>query len=428
MSSKKTKSSQIIDASKFGIKPSVFPKSVIKTLDRIESAGFSAWLVGGCLRDLVLGADPKDYDIVTSGTPNQIKQIFRRKAIIIGKRFRLVHIYTSDGVIEVSTLRADSHQEGITDIESERIIDHKGKIQSDNIFGTELVHDVWRRDFSVNALYYDNNNNTIIDYSGGLEDLANNQLRLIGEVAERVIEDPMRLLRAVRFEAKLAVEMDKALLHEMSLHKQLINDLPPARLFDESLKLFQKGHAVKSYEKLTKYRLLDYFLPQVQEATERNQAMSDLVNIALTNSDNRVSEGKFLNPAFILAVFLWPLVVREFNKLAGRNATLKMQKASSEVLMAQNQRMRIPRRYIIVIQDMWFAQLRFTRFKHKSIRSLSRTKNFRAAYDFLYMRSQVDSDLTGVVQWWEKFQENRKECELELPENLGTPVIVSLLV
>ncbi len=368
---------------------------------RLKKSGFEAYLVGGCVRDLLLGREPKDFDVVTNASPEQVKATFRN-CRLIGRRFRLAHVFFGREIIEVATFRGSE----TNDSELQKVHED-GRLLRDNVFGT-IEEDVWRRDFTVNSLYYNIRNFSIVDYTGGMEDHQQAVLKLIGDPAVRYREDPVRMLRAVRFAVKLGFTIHPETeqpIHELA---HLLKGIPPARLFDEVLKLFLSGYGLQSFEMLRHYGLFGILFPATEHclATESDEFPRQFVIRALENSDNRIADGKSVTPYFLLAAFLWEPVQERFKFYLqqGEHESVAWQKASNEVLAEQVRVISIPRRFTQAMREVWSLQARF--LKRTGVRPyrLLNHPRFRAAYDFLLLRSETGGIDPEIASWWTEFQ------------------------
>jgi poly(A) polymerase len=371
-------------------------------LYRLKGAGFQAYLVGGCVRDLLLGREPKDFDVATDATPEQIKELFR-SCHLIGRRFRLAHVRVGSETIEVATFRA--RLEPDQDREGQVLQD--GRILQDNIYGT-IEEDAWRRDFTVNALYYSIRDFSVVDYVGGMEDLQTGTLRLIGDPLQRYHEDPVRMLRAARFAARLGFRIHpqtEALLQELG---GLLEGVSPARLFDEVLKLFLGGYAVETFEWLRHYGLFRYLFLLTDEslAHEEQGFPLTLVARALANTDARISEGKPITPAFLFGALLWEPLRERAQRYQGQGMSEadSLRLAGDEVLKEQARRISIPRRYTLVMREIWGLQPRFRQQTGRRPERLLMHPRFRAAYDFLLLRAEAGEELQELAEWWTRFQ------------------------
>lgn len=384
------------------ISRSQISSAALKVLYGLKEAGYEAYLVGGCVRDLLLGHEPKDFDVATNASPEQVNKVFRRSRLI-GRRFKLVHVRFGREVIEVATFRAPP--------EEEQHVDEQGRIVRDNVFGT-LEQDAWRRDFTINALYYNIQDFSIVDYTGGIADLQAGKIRLIGDVETRYREDPVRMLRAIRFVGKLGLRLDDETEKWIPELAALLTDIPPARLFDESLKLYLSGNAAVTNELLGHYGIFQYLFPQTDALLHEEQDGYPrvLLTKALENTDKRIDEGKPVTPAFLFAALLWePVRQRWQDYLAEKIPAIPaMQRAASEVISEQIQRIAIPKRYTLVTRDIWVLQPRLNqRLGKRAFRSLGQPK-FRAGYDFLLLRNEAGEELSELSEWWTLFQEQNE--------------------
>jgi poly(A) polymerase len=376
-------------------------ENALKVLYRLKGADFEAYLVGGGVRDLLLGREPKDFDVATDATPEQVRKLFRNSRII-GRRFKIVHVRFGREIIEVATFRGH-HDQG----DGGRLSD-EGMILSDNVYGS-LEEDAWRRDFTVNALYYNIRDFSVVDYTGGMVDLKAGVLRLIGDPEERFREDPVRMLRAVRFAAKLSFRIDPEV--EKSIYRlgHLLQEIPPARLFEEVLKLFLSGHAVASFEGLRHYKLFEQLFPATEACLGREQEGFPITFIlrAMENTDIRINEGRPVTPAFLLAALLWEPMRQQAEQemSAGSPPYQAFQSAADQVLSAQATRVTIPRRFSVVMREIWVQQTRFERRQGKRAFVLLSHDRFRAAYDFLQLRAESGEADLALVEWWTRFQE-----------------------
>ena len=377
--------------------------SALKVLYRLKEAGFQSFLVGGGVRDLLLGREPKDFDVGTNATPDEVRALFRN-CRLIGRRFRLAHVRYGRDVIEVATFRArHDNEEG----DGSRAHSDDGRILRDNVYGS-LEDDVWRRDFTVNALYYDISDFSVVDYVGGLEDLKTGTLRLIGDPEQRYREDPVRMLRAVRFAAKLGF-----LIHpdsETAIHDlgHLLNDIPPARLFEEIMKLFLGGCAVSTFELLRHYNLFRHLFPMTDEALSHEEQGFPITFVlrALENTDLRLAEDKPVTPAFLYAALLWEPARLRANELLeeGASPVEAMQIAGNQLSSEQTQATSLPKRFSMPMREIWNLQPRFERKRGKAPYRLLEHPRFRAAYDFLLLRAEVGEAPAELARWWTDFQ------------------------
>jgi poly(A) polymerase len=361
----------------------------------LREGGFSAYVVGGAVRDLLLGITPKDYDIATDARPEQVKPLFRR-AIIIGRRFRLVHVMLGPETVEVSTFRsADADT-------SEK--DEHGRVLRDNVFGTQ-EEDARRRDFTVNALYYDPQNEEMVDFHGGLADLKKRVLRVIGDPQTRYREDPIRMLRAVRLAAKLGLTLDPDTREPISEMAPLMERVPPARLFDEMLKLLLSGHASACLRQLRDVGLHKGLLPLLDVILE--QPLGErFVTLALAQTDERVLAGRPVSPAFLFAALLWHEVLAAWKARQGRGerAIPALENAMDEVLDTQCAKLAITRRLTATMREVWAMQPRFESRSGNRAYRLLEAPRFRMAYDFLALRAASGEVAAELETWWRAFQ------------------------
>jgi len=376
----------------------------LKVLYRLHKAGFRAMLVGGGVRDLLLGHAPKDFDVATDAHPEQVKKLFSNSRLI-GRRFRLAHVFFGREIIEVATFRASMESADDAN-ESDREHSEGGRILRDNVYG-QLDDDVWRRDFTINALYYDISDFSIIDYTSGMEDVKNHIIRLIGDPEVRYREDPVRMLRAIRFAAKLDFTIHPDSEEPIYKLGHLLGDIPPARLFEEVLKLFHSGSAIICLQMLRKYDLLQYLFKQTDERLKQgDKGFEKFIHLSLQSTDERINQGKPVTPAFLFAAMLWQPVRALSNELlqAGEPASIAMQNASSAVLSQQIKAISIPKRFSMVARDIWHMQDRF-KYRHgRRAQSLLMHKKFRAGYDFMCIRSKSGEVTDDSCDWWTRIQ------------------------
>ncbi|HPE79989.1 MAG: polynucleotide adenylyltransferase PcnB [Sedimenticolaceae bacterium] len=381
--------------------------NALKVLYRLKAAGFEAHLVGGGVRDLLLGREPKDFDVATDASPEQVRQTFRN-CRLIGRRFRLAHVQFGSEIIEVATFRAGQD----ADVSENHQTD-EGMLLRDNVYGT-IEQDALRRDFTVNALYYNISDFSIIDYAGGVEDLGEGLLRLLGDPETRYREDPVRMLRAVRFAAKLGFRLAPGTESPIPVLASLLADVPSARLFEEVLKLFLGGTAVACFEKLRQYGLFAELFPDTDASLARleHEFPLTLVLKGLENTDNRIHEDKPVTPAFLFAVLLWePVRLRAAQLQAEGEAPYQaVQRAGGEVVARQVQRIALPRRFSTPMQEIWGLQSRFLQTRGKRPQRLLTHPRFRAAYDFLLLRAQSGEADPELASWWTAFQDGNVEA------------------
>ena len=383
-----------VAANEHGIDPELVARPALRVCETLQKAGHRAYLVGGAVRDLLLGVAPKDFDIATDATPEQVKSHFRR-AIIIGRRFRLVHVMFGQETIEVSTFRALDNPD--------RKTDEHGRVLADNLFG-EQHEDAARRDFTVNALYYDPTTREVIDYHEGVKDVRRKRLRMIGDPETRYREDPVRMLRAVRFAAKLGFEIDEATREPILRMARLVENVPAARLFDEMLKLLTSGHSVACITRLRTEGLHHGLLPLLDVILEQ-PAGERFVLQALARTDERVRSGKSISPGFLFATLLWHDVLVRWNVRTsrGEHRIPALNLAIDDALDAQTEKLAIQRRFVSDMREIWGLQPRFERrFGAAPFRLLEHLR-FRAGYDFLLLRAAADEVPAELADWWTRF-------------------------
>lgn len=387
--------------------------NALKVMSRLRSQNHQAYLVGGAVRDLLLGGHPKDFDIATDATPEQVKQLFRNSRII-GRRFRIVHVRFGREVIEVTTFRGHHQSETATagrppstndGRETDARRSASGMLLRDNVFGT-LEEDAIRRDLTINALYYDAGSFKLLDQVDGLTDLNTRQIRVIGDPEVRYREDPVRMLRVLRFAAKLDFEIESNTLAAISRCAPMLANIPPARLFDEFGKLFLSGYGLAAFRYLNGHQLLGFLFPDTVDAIRRSDTVIPLLEAALTNTDQRVREEKPVTPAFLLAAFLWYPVTRLARQLeqTGEPKPAAMHAAGQQVLARQVQQVAIPRRFSLPMREIWEYQLRLEKRQGRRAAELVDQRRFRAAYDFLLLREQAGEQTEGLGDWWTQFQ------------------------
>lgn len=373
-------------------------------LYRLKKAGYEACIVGGGVRDLLLGGKPKDFDIATDARPEQVRDLFRN-CRLIGRRFRLAHVLFGPEIIEVATYRAMTVEEAG---DRDHDVDDSGMILRDNVYGT-LEEDAFRRDFTINALYYDIRDFSIIDYTGGMEDIRRRSIRLIGDPEARYREDPVRMLRAIRFAVKLGFDIAPTTEAPLDFMGDRLEDIPPARLFDEYLKLFLAGQAAPTFDRLHAHGLFGILFPQSAEtfAGPEGERYLAFVRRALANTDRRIAEDKPVTPAFLLAAFLWGAVLYQTHRFEedGNNPAEAMQLATRVVFERQQGRVAIPKRFGQVMRDIVHLQRRLTRTRGKRALRVMEHPRFRAAYDFLLLRAEVGDAPKELADFWTEAQD-----------------------
>ncbi|TFV88139.1 polynucleotide adenylyltransferase PcnB [Oxalobacteraceae bacterium OM1] len=376
------------------INPQLLSSNAVRVTQTLQENGFKAFVVGGAVRDLLLGVKPKDFDVATNATPEQVKKLFRR-AFIIGKRFQIVHVMFGQDIIEVTTFRGSSADNAPKD--------EHGRVLRDNTFG-EQHEDAARRDFTINAMYYDPASQQVLDYHEGIKDIRNRTLRMIGVPEERYREDPVRLLRVVRFAAKLQFTIDPATQAPIKVMAPLINNVPAARVFDEMLKLLLSGYALACLTQLRKEGLHHGLLPLLDVVLEQPLG-EKFVTLALENTDERVRQGKPVSPGFLFASLLWHQVLEKWNayQAAGEYPIPALHLAADSVLDAQTEKLALQRKIASDMRDIWAMQPRFERRIGKSPYKLLEHPRLRAGYDFLLLRCQSGEIDMEIGDWWTDF-------------------------
>ncbi len=381
-------------ARQHGIDPTLLSPNAVRVTRTLQEAGFKAYIVGGAVRDLLLGVRPKDFDIATDATPEDVVKHFRR-ARIIGRRFRLVHVMFGPETMEVSTFRANAPEDAQTD--------EHGRVLRDNVFGSQ-ADDAARRDFTANALYYDPSTQTVLDYFNGVPDIKARVLRMIGDPKLRYREDPVRMLRAMRFAAKLQFSIDETTRRPIAAMAPLIENVPAARLFDEMLKLLTSGHAMACLHQLRKEGLHHGLLPMLDVVLE--QPMGErFVTLVLDRTDERIRAGKPIAPSFLFAALLWNQVLEHWQAIrtAGEATIPALFQAMDEVLERQTEQLAIPRRLTADMREIWSLQPRFERRTGKSPYRMLEHLRYRAAWDFLALRAAAGEIDASLSDWWETF-------------------------
>jgi poly(A) polymerase len=400
---------RIVPRDAHGISRKDISPNALRVLYRLREGGFASYLVGGAVRDLLIGGHPKDFDVATSATPEQVKALFRN-CRLIGRRFRLAHVVYGREIIEVATFRANED-----DGSGDRETVSEGRLSRDNVYGT-IEDDAVRRDFTANALYYAIEDFSVRDYVGGFEDVQARVLRLIGDPEARYREDPVRMLRAVRLASKLDFSIDPAAAEPIPRLAPLLSGSAPARLFDECLKMFMAGHAETSFLSMERHGLLPVLFPETAKAldTNRSGALRSTLIQALRSTDARVAEDKPVTPAFLFAALLWPAYCRELAVLqkSGVDPSVAQQRAADRVTLHQAERIALPRRFSLPMQEIWLLQPRFTQRLRKRVFRLLAHPRFRAAFDFLELRLSGNPEIAEDVAFW-------REAQLQSPEHLA---------
>lgn len=405
----------IIPRSAHRISRANISENALKVLYRLKNEGYDALLVGGGVRDLLLGHQPKDFDVVTDAHPDTVRKCFRNSRVI-GRRFRLVHVFFPDEIVEVSTFRANVMEE----IPHAPISKAK-KIIAENTYGT-IEEDAWRRDFTVNALYYNIEDFGVIDYTQGMADLQNRLIRMIGDPVQRYHEDPVRLLRALRFAAKLNFELEENTESALLKLPHLLQHVPPSRLFDEILKLFFKGHAWVTYQKLTHYRYFHALFPTVTQALSehKNPTQEKLIELAMRATDERFFTGQSINPGFLLAVLLWPVLSNALTQVKDKKNKFyfRLHTLIHEVMVTQARVVNISKRFQWMIRDIWMLQFYLEARRPRRIISVFRHRYFRAAIDFMALRVAAGEITAEKWNWWHTFQYTDSETQHKMIESL----------
>ena len=421
-----------------GIDPALLDANAIKVVQTLKEAGYEAYIVGGAVRDLLLGLRPKDFDVATDATPEQTKGLFRR-AFIIGRRFRIVHVVYGRGrdheVIEVSTFRATLYSADADQVKGNEktsraeltgkthVVDAKGRVLRDNVWGPQ-IEDAARRDFTVNAMYYDPLTEVVVDYHHGLRDTKKRVLRMIGDPVARYREDPVRIIRAVRFAAKLGFSIEPKTHAPIAEMAALLENQPPSRLFDEMIKLLQTGHSLRSLDELRKHGLVGGrkgvfpILDVVMGIEQMGDGRDKLVQLALADTDRRVAEDKPVAPSFLLACMLWHDVQRGWQKLkaSGQAPIPALQQAVDAVFDARIGDISGRGKLAADMREIWMMQPRFERRVGSGPFSLVDQPRFRAAFDFLRLRADAGEAPTELAEWWEDFSLGSDEERVALME------------
>nr|WP_245956789.1 polynucleotide adenylyltransferase PcnB [Edaphovirga cremea] len=406
----KTGSMTVIPRDQHNISRKDISENALKVLYRLNKSGFEAYLVGGGVRDLLLGKKPKDFDITTNATPEQVRKLFRN-CRLVGRRFRLAHVMFGPEIIEVATFRGHHEQQQESTDKNSSQQAQNGMLLRDNIFGS-IEDDAQRRDFTINSLYYGVSDFALRDYTGGLRDLQEGIIRLIGDPETRYREDPVRMLRAVRFAAKLNMEISPETAEPIPRLANLLHEIPPARLFEESLKMLQAGYGYQTYLRLCQYQLFQPLFPLIARGFTENgdNPMERILVQVLKNTDHRLQNDMRVNPAFLFAVMLWYPLIEHAQQLAQESGLAYYDAfalAMNDVLDEECRSLAIPKRITTLVRDIWLLQLRLSRRQGKRAHKLMEHPKFRAAYDLLALRAEVEGhrELQQLTQWWGEFQE-----------------------
>jgi poly(A) polymerase len=399
---------RIIPRPEHNVSRSQISKNALKVLYRLRDAGYQAFLVGGGVRDLLLGREPKDFDIATDAHPEDVRRLFRN-CRLIGRRFRLAHVYFGRDIVEVATFRASEDPDDDLDGDDEALLvkDEDGRILRDNRYGS-IEDDIWRRDLTANALYYNIADFSIWDYAGGVDDIRAGVLRLIGDPEARYREDPVRLLRTVRFAAKLGFRIEPATEALLRPLAKSLETVPPARLFDEVLKLFLSGHAVASYELLRRYGQFAQLFPAVDALldSDAGEPYRLLLLEALQNTDQRVADDEPVTPVFLFSVLLWGPVSRLAARFEerGESPVQALLLAADDVADSQQRHVAIPRRITTPMKELMVMQLRLQKTRGRRVLGLLGQARFRAAYDFLCLRARAGDADPALAKFWTDLQ------------------------
>ncbi len=424
-------------AREHGISPTGISQDALSVVRSLRSAGFESYLVGGCVRDLLLGRPPKDFDVSTSAHPAEVHALFRRSRIV-GRRFQIVHVRSGREIIEVSTFRGhhspgfDSDPETVESGEGDEeaieissqnsaVCANSGMLLRDNVFGT-VEEDALRRDFTVNGLYYDPDADIVLDFSTGVADLESRLLRVVGDPAQRFQEDPVRMIRAIRFAAKLDFLIDPFAVAAIARCRQLLEGVAAARMFEEILKLLLAGKGEKTFALLEHHRIFELLFPATADAIRRAPLQRNLVTAALRNSDERIANDKTVTPAFLFAALLWPPMIRRMQMLVGKGEppVAALHEAAANVVGAQVRLITIPRRFATPMREIWEFQHRLE--ARRSPQRLLSHPRFRAAYDFLLLREQAGEDLDGAGHWWTQLQAGEEPAAPRSSDEDSAPV------
>ncbi len=395
---------EIFQPEQHGLDIELFSRNAVSVARKLQDSGYQAYLVGGCIRDALLGEQPKDFDVATSATPEQVRGLFRNSRVI-GRRFRLAHVFHGREIVEVATFR--SGHEGANTTSEQSSQDQTGRILRDNVYGT-MAQDALRRDLTINALYYDVSTQCIHDFSGGVADIKHRVLRLIGEPEQRYLEDPVRMLRLARFAAKPGFRIDAPTAEPVCRLAPLLKNIPAARLYDECLKLFLSGSALAIFEQMRDFQLFAPLFPATAKAINQNTDFSlRLIENLMRNTDSRLEQGKAVTPAYLFAALLWPAIAPLAANLRaqGTHPVPALEEACRSVLHRQLQRISIPKRFSIPMREIWALQERLPNRNGRRAETLLSHTRFRAAYDFLLLRESAGEDIGDLGRWWTDFQE-----------------------
>jgi len=407
----------ILGSKNHNLSPEKISPGALKVVEQLKLSGYESYLVGGCVRDLLMNIKPKDFDVATNATPEQVKQLFSRSRII-GRRFQIVHVRAGPEIIEVTTFRAQ-HTDQKNQLDKSQH-SAKGMLLRDNIFGT-VEEDAIRRDFTMNALYYCSRNNSVLDYTNGLADINKRVIRIIGDASERYKEDPVRMLRAIRFSTKLGFSIEEHSSVAINESCLLLADIPPARLFDEVIKLFMNGYALATFYSLREYGIFGILFPATEKAlSDGSNYYYKFIEQALVNTDKRIRNKQRVTPAFLFAALLWPALKEREKKLSEseKNSIFSLHQIAGEVIASQCKRLAIPRRFTLPMREIWELQLRLPRRAGKQAFKLLTNKRFRAGYDFLLLREDAGEIKAGLGEWWTIFQDKEEVTQKEMVDKI----------
>ena len=395
----------VIPRSEHPVTRSEISANALKVLYRLNSAGYQAYLVGGCVRDIMLGQHPKDFDVVTNATPEQIQAQFKN-CRLIGRRFRLAHIVFGREIIEVATFRG--HHDSQAEKQALGSQTEHGQLTRDNVFGS-IDEDAQRRDFTINAMYYNIADYSVSDFANGVKAIKNREIELIGDPETRYREDPVRMLRAIRFAAKLDMHITDRTGEPIHALHGLLSNIPAARLFEEYLKLFLAGKALSTFELLNEYSLFGQLFPSLTKVAQNQQSREyQLIEQVLINTDNRINNNQRVTPAFLLAAFMWYPLEEKYQQLLAESGLQPHDAyniAINDVLSEQSKRIMIPKRFSVTIRDIWHLQWRLPKRFGRKAQTLLNHPKFRAAYDFMLVRGQIEGGQSlEVAQWWTEYQ------------------------
>ncbi|WP_185745606.1 MULTISPECIES: polynucleotide adenylyltransferase PcnB [unclassified Pseudoalteromonas] len=411
----------IIPRSEHGISRKQFSPNAIKVLYRLKDGGYDAYLVGGCIRDIMLGIEPKDFDVVTNATPEQIKKLFRN-CRLIGRRFRLAHIVFGREIIEVATMRGH-HQSDDSCATTSQASEH-GQLLRDNVYGS-IEEDAERRDFTINALYYSINDFTLRDFAGGVSDIKARKIELIGDPETRYREDPVRMLRAIRFATKLGMEIATPTRTPIKDLAPLLGHIPAARLFEETLKLFLNGKAEENFLQMREYGLFSQLFPALDKILARPESEFErrFIQQMFANTDSRINANKKVTPAFIYAALLWFPILEKSHALAadGMNEYDAFMQAINHILADNAKHVAVPKRFTLGARDIWHIQQRLDKRAGQRAYRLSLQPRFKAAYDFLLLRVESgEQDQSDLATWWTEYLKSDVNGQKEMVRNLGS--------